>query len=200
MKYVDYIRSHFNDPKSPIFTIQELKTVLGLKGISSAYLKRLINYLIKKGEILRIGRGVYTFHNEITVVGFAFRPFYYGLENALTIRHLWEQGTNPIIITPNNVRQGIRKFGGGNYSVLHIRRELFFGYDFIQSDGFWIPVSDYEKTFIDFIYFNRYLRTDTLKALRLKMDKKKLASYLKHYNKKTKQRILQALKSRAPGC
>lgn len=194
MKYVDYIRSHFNDPKSPVFTIQELKAVLGLKGISSAYLKRLINYLIKRGEIVRIGKGVYTFHDEITVVGFAFRPFYYGLENALTIRRLWEQGTNPIIITPNNVRRGIRKFGRGNYGVLHIRRDLFFGYDFIQSGGLWVPVSDYEKTLIDFIYFNHYLRKDTLKALRLKIDKEKLVSYLKHYNKKIKRKTLQELK------
>lgn len=193
MKYVDYVRKHFNDPKSPIFTIRELKAVLGLKGISSAYLKRLINHLIKRGEILRIGRGVYTFHNEITVVGFAFRPFYYGLENALTLRHLWEQGTNPIIITPNNVRSGIRKFGDGNYDILRVRRELFFGYDFVLSDGLWIPVSDYEKTFIDFIYFNHYLRRDTLKALRLKIDKKKFVSYLKHYNKKIRQRAFQEL-------
>ena len=194
MKYVDYIRSHFNDPKSPVFTIQELKAVLGLKGISSAYLKRLINYLIKREEIVRIGKGVYTFHDEITVVGFAFRPFYYGLESALTIRRLWEQGTNPIIITPNNVRRGIRKFGGSNYGVLHIRRDLFFGYDFIQSGGLWVPVSDYEKTLIDFIYFNHYLRKDTLKALRLEIDKEKLVSYLKHYNKKIKRRVLQELK------
>lgn len=165
MKYVGYIRSHFNDLKSPIFTIHELKAVLGLKGISSAYLKRLINYLISSGEILRISKGVYTFHDEITVVGFAFRPFYYGLENALTIRRLWEQGTNPIIITPNNVRRGIRTFRGGNYSVMPIRRNLFFGYDFVQSGGFWIPVSDYEKTVIDFIYFNHYLRRDLIKAL-----------------------------------
>ena len=131
---------------------------------------------------------------EITVVGFAFRPFYYGLENALTIRHLWEQGTNPIIITPNNVRRGIRKFGRGNYGVLHIRRDLFFGYDFVQSSGSWVPVSDYEKTLIDFIYFNHYLRRDVLKALRHRIDKRRLVSYLKHYNKKIKQRVLQELK------
>lgn len=194
MKYLGYVRSHFNDPKSPVFTIHELKIVLGLKGISYAYLKRLINYLIDRGEIVRIGRGVYTFHDDITVVGFAFRPFYYGLESALTIRRLSEQGTNPIVITPSNVRRGIRKFGRGNYSVLRIRRDLFFGYDFIQSSGFWVPVSDYEKTLIDYIYFNHYLRKDTLKALRLRMDRKKLASYLKHYSERTKRMVLQELR------
>ena len=194
MKYINYVRKHFDDQKSPIFTIQELKTVLGLKKISPAYLKRLINYMIKKREILRISRGVYTFHNEITVVGFAFRPFYYGLEKALALRHLWEQGTNPIIITSNNVRSGNRKYGDSNYITLCIRRELFFGYDFVLSDGMWIPVSDYEKTFIDFIYFNHYLRKDILKVLRLKINKKKLVSYLKPYNKKIRQRVLLELK------
>ena len=92
------------------------------------------------------------------------------------------------------MRRGIRKFGRGNYSVLRIRRDLFFGYDFVQSSGFWVPVSDYEKTLIDFIYFNHYLRRDVLKTLRHRIDKEKLVSYLEHYNKKIKQRILQELK------
>ena len=64
-----------------------------------------------------MAKGVYTFHNDITVVGFAFKPFYYGLENALTILKLWDQNTNPVVITWKNVRAGERKFGDGNYLV-----------------------------------------------------------------------------------
>ena len=132
MKYTAYIREHFNDPKSPVVEFRELKTVLGLKKISQGYLKRLVSYLIKKGELKHISKGVYTFHDDIAVVGFAYRPFYYGLENALTIRKISEQGTNPVIITTKSVRPGIRKFENGNYMMKRINKHMFFGYDVVK--------------------------------------------------------------------
>jgi predicted transcriptional regulator of viral defense system len=194
MKYIKYVREHYNDPKSPVVTIQEMRTILNPKGIKAAYLKRLINYLMKNGEMKRITKGIYTFHDDITVVGFAFRPFYYGLENALTIRKIWEQGTNPTIITPNHVRSGQRKFGNGNYNVLKIKKSQFFGYDLIKYYDFWTPVSDYEKTLIDFVYFNHYLRNDVLETIKLELDKKKLDEYLKAYTSKTRFKVRELLK------
>ncbi len=190
MKYIKYLREHFNDPKSPVMTLQELKATLKFKGIKPAYLKRLINYLIKRREIIRITKGVYTFHDDITVAGFAFRPFYYGLENALTLRGLWEQGTNPMILTPRNVRTGIRKFGSGNYSIFRIKKQLFFGYDLIKYYDFWIPVSDYEKTLIDLVYFKRYIRKDVAYEIRKRINKKKLNHYLKTYPPDTRKEVL----------
>ena len=68
--------------------LYEIRTVLKLKGISDGYLKRMINYLLGKGELKRITSGIYTLHDDIMVAGFAFQPFYYGLESALTIRKL----------------------------------------------------------------------------------------------------------------
>lgn len=195
MKYIEYLRKHFNDSKSPVMTLREVKTTLKLKGIKLSYLKRLINYLIKKNEIIRITKGVYTFHNEITVVGFAFRPFYYGIENALTIKGLWEQGTTPIVITPRNVRQGVRKFGTGNYSIFKIKKQFFFGFELIKYYDFWIPVSDYEKTLIDMIYYKRHIRDDVLKELKKKIDRKKLMEYLQVYPIGIKNKVILALKN-----
>ncbi len=195
MKYIEYLRRHFNDPKSPVMTLREMKTTLKLKGIKLSYLKRLINYLIKKNEIIRITKGVYTFHDEITVVGFAFRPFYYGIENALTIKGLWEQGTTPIVITPRNVRQGVRKFGTGNYSIFKIKKQFFFGFELIKYYDFWIPVSDYEKTLIDLIYYKRHIRDDVLKELKKKIDRKKLMEYLKVYPTDIKNKVILELKN-----
>lgn len=194
MKYIGYVREHFKDPKSPVVTLQELNIVLGIKGISPAYLKRLVNYMTKKKELKRITKGIYTMHDDITVVGFAFRPFYYGLENALTIRKLWEQAVNPVVITPRNVRQGTRSFEGSNYRLFRIKKGLFFGYDQVRYYNFWIPVSDYEKTLIDFVYFDHKLRDDVLAELKKKIDTRKLRSYLKLCGPSLRKKTLSTLK------
>jgi predicted transcriptional regulator of viral defense system len=193
MKYIGYIREHFKSSGFPVVKFFELRTALKSKGISDAYLKRVVNYLLKRGEMKRITKGVYTFHDDITVVGFAFQPFYYGLENALTIRKLWEQGTNPIIMTPKKARVGIRKFVNSNYIIQRIDKKLFFGYGLIKYYDFWIPVSDIEKTFLDFIYFKHYIREDVLKELKHQIDKRRLKCYLKRYPYRFRREVLQLL-------
>ncbi len=198
MKYIKYIREHFNDPGFPIVKLSDLRTALKYKKISDAYLKRLVNYMMHKGELKKITKGIYTLHDEITVIGFAFEPFYYGLENALTIRKLWEQGTNPIVITSKKARIGIRKFENGNYVVQRIDKKLFFGYELIKYYEFWIPVSDTEKTLLDFVYFKHYLRKDVLMELKRTMNKDRLAAYLEKYTPEFKNKFLKTLKIKLP--
>lgn len=195
MKYIKYVREHFNDPRFPVVRLSDLRTALKLKGISDSYLKRLVNHMTSSGELKRITRGVYTLHDDITVVGFAFSPFYYGLENALTIRKLWEQGTNPIVITSRTVREGARKFGSSNYVVRRIDRKLLFGYDLVKYYDSWIPVSDYEKTFLDLVYFGHNIRNDILDALKRKISKKRLKIYLKNYPPGFRSGALDILRS-----
>ncbi len=194
MKYIEYLRKNFSDAGFPVVKLIEIKTALKSNGISDAYLKRIVNYMMHRGELKKITRGVYTLHNDITVVGFAFQPFYYGLENALTIRKLWEQGTNPIIITPRKVRSGVRKFSDSNYVVQRVDNSLFFGYELVKYYDFWIPVSDLEKTLIDFFYFRHYLREDVLKELKRKISKEKLNGYLKRYTPNFKKSFLEQAK------
>ena len=194
MKYIEYLRKNFSDVGFPVVKLIEIKTALKSKGISDAYLKRIVNYMMHRGELKKITRGIYTLHDDITVVGFAFQPFYYGLENALTIRKLWEQGTNPIIITPRKVRSGVRKFNDSNYVVQRVDDSLFFGYELVKYYDFWIPVSDLEKTLIDFFYFRHYLREDVLKELKRKISKEKLNGYLKRYTPNFKKSFLEQAK------
>ncbi|MCL5430239.1 MAG: type IV toxin-antitoxin system AbiEi family antitoxin domain-containing protein [Candidatus Marsarchaeota archaeon] len=194
MKYIKSLREHFDNPDFPVVKLFEIRTLLKQKGIHDAYLKRLINYMLKKGELKRITKGVYTFHDDITVVGFAFQPFYYGLENALTIRKLWEQETNPIVITAKQARNGMRKFESANYLVQRLDRKLFFGCELVRYYNFWIPVSDYEKTILDFVYFKHHIRADVLKELKRRIDKKRLRTYLKRYPKWVKVSVLRLVK------
>ncbi|MCL5099961.1 MAG: type IV toxin-antitoxin system AbiEi family antitoxin domain-containing protein [Candidatus Marsarchaeota archaeon] len=198
MKYIRFVLEHFSDPGFPVATLTDIRTALKPKGISDAYLKRLINYLMHDGKLSRITKGVYTLHNDMTTVGFAFQPFYYGLENALTIRKLWEQGTNPVVITPRKVRTGLRTFLGNNYVVQRIDKELFFGYELVKYYDFWIPVSDIEKTLIDFVYFKHYLRKDVLKELKRTANREKLSGYLKAYAPRFKSLFAKAVKMKLP--
>ncbi|MHB8359305.1 MAG: hypothetical protein ACYDCP_07390 [Thermoplasmataceae archaeon] len=110
MKYMHDLVSHFFS--KPAFSVDELKAYLHRRQAPEGYHKVLIQNLLNSGKIFRIARGSYTFHEEIQYVGFAFKPFYYGLEDALSLRELWEQETNPVIITPRKVRNGLRQFEG----------------------------------------------------------------------------------------
>ena len=179
MKYLNEFRKAFSGEASPVFRISEAKTFLKLRGAHRAYVYTMIHNLIVNKEIIRITRGVYTFHTEeATVAGFAFSPFYYGLENALTIHRLWDQMTNPVILTTRKVRIGVRQFAGRNYVVRRVNEEFLFGYEIINYSGVWVPVSDVEKTLLDMIYFHHNLDEETLNLVLKKIDIKKFLEYL----------------------
>ncbi|MGH2638685.1 MAG: type IV toxin-antitoxin system AbiEi family antitoxin domain-containing protein [Rhabdochlamydiaceae bacterium] len=177
----DVIRT-FSKEEYPVFTINDVRMLLKGRGISDGYLHLLLHNLLKNGKITRISKGIYTFHDDAAVVGFGFEPFYYGLEDALRIRHLSGQGTNPTVLTTRTVRQGVRQFKGRNYVVKRIKAEHFFGYDLVKSSGFWLPVSDVEKTVIDTVYFKSQISVELWSNLSKKIDTKKLRGYLDRYN------------------
>ena len=163
----DFI-SHFS--AKPAFTVDEARIFLHNRRASNGYYRLVIHNLLKSGRIFRITKGAYTFHNEAQFVGFAFNPFYYGLEDALSLHGLWEQETNPVIITPRDVRTGIRQFEGRNFLIRHIDRSMFFGYSYQQYGDFYIPVSTVEKTLIDFAYFKIKLRKDVIEKIIERID------------------------------
>jgi predicted transcriptional regulator of viral defense system len=126
----------------------------------------------------KITRGAYTFYDEVQYARFAFPPFYYGLEDALSLRGLWEQETNPVIITPRKVRNGIRQFDSRNYIVRRIKRKMFFGYTLLQYEQFYIPVSDIEKTLIDLVYFGIRVPDEVISTMIGKLNRETFNSYL----------------------
>ena len=199
MKYASGIRSRFRD--APAFTVRDLKVFLEGKKIGEAYLHLLVHNMLASGELKRITRGVYTFRDDVQVAGFGFTPFYYGLQDALSLHGFWEQEANPVIITPRRVRQGVREFNGRNFVLRRIERKMFFGFSMQRSSGLWIPVSDPEKTLIDFAYYREPLGKDALAALSEKIDRKRLAAYLARSPARVRRRVrgmLSALGRRRP--
>lgn len=177
MKYLGELRERFRG--AAVFTLSDIRIFLKSKGISRDYLGLMVHNLLASGELKRITRGAYTFRDEAQVVGFAFSPFYYGLQDALSLRNLWEQETNPVVITPRAVRAGLRAFEGVNYLIRRIGRKMFFGFDMLKYWDFWIPVSNPEKTLIDFAYFREPLGKDALKELERRISRPKLLAYLR---------------------
>lgn len=182
MKYLSYVKEKFSGTDFPIFTVADIRTALKRGGISADYTNLLLHDLAKKGITTRVTRGVYTFHKDIAVVGFAFSPFYYGLESALSLRGISDQGTNMVVITARNVRTGIRTFAGRNYRIQRIGEQYMFGYSMLRYGDYWVPVSDPEKTLIDMAAIGVQVTDEELESLRKLINKRKLTEYLKRYD------------------
>ena len=194
MKYLQLIKERYKDKLG--FTKKDLSLLLKEKEISNEYLQKLIHNLLKKKEIIRITKGKYTFADDIMVSGFSYSPFYYGLQEALSFRNLWEQETNPVIITVKKIRPGLKpSFDGGNIVLHRIDRKYFFGFDFIDYYNIQIPVSDIEKTLIDFVYYKEEssLLPEVIKEIKEKINKKKLNEYLKVYPLHLQKKVLSLL-------
>ncbi len=193
MKYIAFVRQKFGKADFPVFRIEDMKLALAPLKIKNDYLYLLVHNLLRKKEITKITKGIYTFHNEAAVVGFAFAPFYYGLENALSLRGISGQGMNFIVMTTRNVRRGVRTFQNRNYRIQYMDSKMFFGYDLLEYGAFWIPVSDLEKTVIDMIYFEGSIRDELWPEILKTLDMQKLKNHLKRYDAKFARMILEQI-------
>ena len=176
MKFMKEFIAQFSS--KPAFSSYEARNFFTFRHGPEGYYKLVLNNLVRSGRIYRITRGQYTFHDEVQYVGFAFRPFYYGLQDALSIRNLWEQETNPVIITPRRVRSGIRTFLGRNYLIRWIERSMFFGYSLVEYGDFFIPVADAEKILIDMVYYHEFLPEEIKNEIVSSVNKEKLQEYI----------------------
>lgn len=190
--YLDKIERLFE--KSPVVDFRSIERIVRIEKSRSNYAKLMVFNLLKKGKIHKVGKGYYSRYNENTLAVFAFKSAYLGLQSALSYFGLWEQETIPIIITPQKVRRGIRKVLGTNVLVRNINKKYFFGFELIKEGNFYLPYSDLEKTFIDFIVFNENIDNSVLKALKRKINRNKLENYLRRYPQKIKEKVKKHLK------
>ena len=174
----------------PVFRVRDIELLVGNRN----YAHLILHKLAKKGEIKRVVKGWYSLHDDPIVSVFCFKPAYVGLQEALSLHNLWEQETNVVIITTKKVRVGIREILGNNVILRTIEPKYFFGFDLIKYENFFVPVSDIEKTLIDFVYFKESLARETLREIIKRMNKQKLIEYLKKYPSKFKQKVRKLAK------
>lgn len=176
--------------KSPVVDFRSIERIVG-KTKNSSYAKLLVHNLLKKGKIKKIGKGVYTKHDEVSLAVFSFKPAYLGLQSALSYHKIWEQETIPIIITTKRIRRGVRSLMGRNVILRNMAKKYFFGFDYIIEGNFYLPYSDVEKTFIDMVVFNQKIDEKALKNIQKKINKSRLKTYLKKYPIKIRQRVIK---------
>lgn len=186
MKAVDAVRKLAMN--SPYFTVEDVKRIAG-----GSYAYLLLNKMIKRGEVFRAGRGIYTRTDDPVVAVYYFKPAYIGLQEAMSYHGLWEQETATIIITSRKVRRGEREVFGSRVIVRVIDPRHFFGYEFVEMGNLCVPVSDIEKTFIDLLYFRSWIRGYE-RLFRGKINPSRLKDYLSSYDSGFVKRIGPVLK------
>lgn len=193
MKYVDKFLNYF--AKFPIFTARDVKLFLGKHGAGEGYYRIFMHNMIGSKRAFQIKRGYYTLHDDLMAAGFAFAPFYYGLETALTYHKLWDYMTPVTIITTRSVRSGNRSIFGRNVNVRRISKKMLFGYSLIMyEDLFYIPMADIEKTLIDSVYFRAAFDKDVYKNILGRTDMGKLQKYLKICPKAVRSHVKALIK------
>jgi predicted transcriptional regulator of viral defense system len=191
--HIDSVRRFIRT--TPAFRVKDIEVIVG----DSPYSSFLVHYLRKKGEIRRIAKGWYTAIEDPVVSVFAFRPAYLGLQEALSLRNLWEQESNVVIVSASSVRNGIREIMGSKVILHRISHKYFFGFEMIRYDEFYLPVSDVEKTLIDLVYFDELPDRDVLKRLVREADFQKLHRYLSRYSPRFRKRFNSVVKEQVKG-
>ncbi len=175
MKYEASFIEFFS--KQAMFTTNDARRFLIWLSAGESYIRLMLHNLVKSGRLYRIGKGAYTFHRNEAAIGFRFRPFYYGLQYALTIRKIWTQQSVPVIITASKANPGVREIMGTRIIVHRMNEGTFFGFEYVSYGGLFVPVSDVEKTLLDFDYYHISLDRETLAALKKKANKTKVLEY-----------------------
>jgi predicted transcriptional regulator of viral defense system len=162
---------------TPVFKARDVELLVGER----RYALLMLHNMSKRGEVHRVTRGWYSALDDPVVSVFALGPAYLGLQDALSLRGLWEQETNVVVVTSGKAKPGTRVVMGSRVVVHRIDPKYFFGFDYLPYEGFRIPVSDVEKTLIDLVYFGESPGGDLLKELAQHADRKVLAGYLNRY-------------------
>jgi predicted transcriptional regulator of viral defense system len=183
VKHIDKVIEFAN--RTPVFDTKSVVRIVGNDG----YAYVLLNYLLKTGKAKRLTRGCYTVYDDPSLLVYCLKPAYIGLQDAMSFHNLWEQETNPVILTTRRVRVGIREVLGSNVIVRRITPKHFFGFEYYKYGEFLLPVSDLEKTFIDMVYFNE-MRKDMIGVFRKKVNERKLKKYLKRYDRRFADRVM----------
>ena len=189
MKYKRDFITYFSG--FPLFTFSDARLFLSKHGASYDYSRKLISLMLQRGEIYRVTKGYYTTKADLTVAGYAFKPFYYGLGFALSYYGLSNQGYNLTIITTKNVREGVRSIFGANVVINKIQKDLFFGYIDVPTQTFHYYISDVEKTFADMLHFEHVVEDYVYENIFKRINTVKMKEYLKCYGKKAAGRYAE---------
>jgi predicted transcriptional regulator of viral defense system len=185
--HIDAVRRFVQS--TPVFRARDVELLVGDPG----YALLMLHNLEKRGEVHRVSRGWYSKGDDPVVSVFTLAPSYLGLQEALSLRGLWEQETNVVVVTSGMAKPGVRTVLGSNVVVRRIDPRYFFGFDQLSYGGFSVPVSDFEKTLIDLVYFRESPGGDFVRRLAKKADRRVLGGYLRLYLEAFRSKFKEAV-------
>ncbi len=161
---------------SSLFTYRLVESSVG------SYAKVLLHNLRRRGEVVELVKGVYTFKKSPYMIVKAIPMSYVGLGSAAFLHGAWNQVGAITVLSPaasRTVRSGERVVAGFKVIVRRISKKMYFGYEYIYMEDLeeWIRVSDPEKTLIDLVYF-RHPAIDEMPELIQMVDVSKVEAYL----------------------
>lgn len=185
----------FYSEKLPCFTLENLKVL----DIPPYYLKIILSRLEKKGEIVRLKKGMYTSRKfiektkaERTFSSFLeflatkiYAPSYLSLDYVLYENNLLtEMPQNFTLITRNktyNISNAL-----GTFIYHKIKNSLFTGYEIKERNGFISYKSTRAKALFDFLYLRKPIISNKEMAAELRLnleilnrdDRKELREYV----------------------
>ncbi len=180
----------------PIFTINDAYLFLKSRHkVSKKTVQVTLSRMVKSGRLYGVLKGTFSFNNSTDTAGFAYSPFYYGGMAALMIRDLIDDQVVLEVMTTKTVRRRMVKILGDARIVLHhIPKKYFFGFNDTQYGYSRVPVSDPEKTLIDLFYYKIVLSIQDYAEVLKAVNKQKLSTYLKVYDRHTRISVLNFIK------
>lgn len=128
----------------PVFSLSDVSQIVSGKD----YAKKLLRRLVSSGEIKRIKKGAYTFHEDPFLVStFLVRPSYISSVSALSYYRLITQIPQDVFCFTQGKQRRFKFISEINF--IHTNR--FFGFENHKYEGFGLPIATAEKAIIDSI-------------------------------------------------
>lgn len=175
-----------------IFDIQTIRSILEIKNEPTFF--SVLKQLINSGILDKLERGKYilrdTSANEFLLANFLYSPSYISLESALNFYGILPQF--PYEISSVTLKKTLaKKTKGRIFSYIHIKKELFWGYQ--KQNDYLIALP--EKSLLDQLYlWSKGLRSINVDECEFSsLNKGRLKEFLKKYPQNRQTRKMKEL-------
>lgn len=148
------------------------------------YAKMIVSRYSKKGEIVRLKKGLYVSRKYLNtakapfsefVANNLYKPSYLSLEYVLSeFNIITEMPKNFTSVSLSKTASFSSELG--NFFYHKIKKDLFTGFDVVRKDGFIILKATKAKALFDFIYFRKNILTNEDSIAELRIDKSNFSS------------------------
>ncbi len=133
------------------WSVFDLRT-LSKYGATPTYAKTIVKRWMKTRKIIRITKGLYTFHEDpMIIASHITSPSYLGLWSALRFHEITTQLPQQLFVLVSKYRKSIEF---KSTEIRFVQTKFLWGYQKYNFRGFEIFVSNIEKTIVDGLYLH----------------------------------------------